>query len=205
MPAAGAEDVILLGASLSLSGKYAREGLHVRNGYDLAVRKINEKGGIKVGGKRHKLVLRYYDDGSVPIRATKLAERLIEQDGVKFMLGPYGSGQTKAVLPVTERHKIPLVQGNGEARELFTRGYRYHFAVLSTSDQYLIPVIEFAVEHAEKLGKTKESLRVALAVADEPFAQDVRAGLLDAIMRHGMNVVIDDQLPPETCRSPWRE
>lgn len=133
----------------------------------------------------------------MPIRATKLAERLIEQDGVKFMLGPYGSGQTKAVLPVTERHKIPLVQGNGEARELFTRGYRYHFAVLSTSDQYLIPVIEFAVEHAEKLGKTKESLRVALAVADEPFAQDVRAGLLDAIMRHGMNVVIDDQLPPE--------
>jgi branched-chain amino acid transport system substrate-binding protein len=113
------------------------------------------------------------------------------------MLGPYSSGQTKAVLPVIERHKVPLVQGNGEARDLFTRGSRYHFTVLSTSDQYLVPVIEFAAEHAEKLGKTKESLRIALAMADEPFAQDVRAGLLDAIMRHGMNVVIDDQLPTD--------
>ena len=197
MPVVGADDVILLGAPLSLSGKYAREGLHVRNGYDFAIRKINDKGGVKVGGRRHKLALRYYDDASAPIRATELAERLIKQDGVKFMLGPYGSGQTKAVLPVIERHKVPLVQGNGEARELFARGSRYHFAVLSTSDQYLTPVIEFAAGHAGKLGKTKESLRIALAMADEQFAQDVRAGLLDLIMRQGMNVVVDDQLPPE--------
>ena len=38
---------------------------------------------------------------------------------------------------------------------------------------------------------------MALAMENDPFAQDVRAGVLDDVQRHGMKVVIDDQLPPE--------
>ena len=95
-------------------------------------------------------VVRYYDDESTPARGTELAERLVKQDGVKFMLGPYSSGLTKAILPVVEKYKVPMVEGNGAARELFTKGYRYIFAVLSTSDQYLTPAIELAAEHADE-------------------------------------------------------
>jgi branched-chain amino acid transport system substrate-binding protein len=196
-PAPGAEDVIVLGAAVSLTGKYALNGINTKNGYELAVREINEKGGVKVGGRSYKLVVRYYDDESTPVRGTELAERLIKQDGVKFMLGPYSSGLTKAILPVVEKYKVPMVEGNGAARELFTKGYRYIFAVLSTSDQYLTPAIDLAAEHAGKLGKSKEKLKVALAMENDPFAQDVRAGVLDDVRRHGMMVVIDDQLPPE--------
>jgi len=192
-----AEDVIVLGAAVSLTGKYALNGANTKNGYELAVRKINDKGGVKVGGKSYKLVVRYYDDESTPARGTELAERLIKQDGVKFMLGPYSSGLTKAILPVVEKYKVPMIEGNGAARELFTKGYRYIFAVLSTSDQYLTPAIDLAAEHAGKLGKTKETLRIALAMENDPFAQDVRAGVLDDVQRHGMMIVIDDQLPPE--------
>jgi len=190
-------DEILLGAAVSLTGKYALNGAHTKNGYELAVHRINELGGVTVGGRSYKLVVRYYDDESTPARGTALAERLVRQDGVKFMLGPYSSGLTKAILPVIEKYKVPMVEGNGAARELFTRGYRYVFAVLSTSDQYLMPAIELAAEHAAKLGKTKDKLRVALAMENEPFAQDVRAGVLESVQRHGMMVVIDDQLPPE--------
>ena len=121
----------------------------------------------------------------------------MKQDGVKFMLGPYSSGLTKAILPVIEKYKVPMVEGNGSARELFTKGYRYLFAVLSTSDQYLTPAIDLAAEHAADLGKTKDKIRVALAMESDPFAQDVRAGVLDDVQRQGMMVVIDDQLPPE--------
>jgi branched-chain amino acid transport system substrate-binding protein len=90
-----------------------------------------------------------------------------------------------------------MVEGNGAARELFTKGYRYIFAVLSTSDQYLTAAIDLAAAHAADLGKTKDKLKVALAMDDDPFAQDVRAGVLDDVRRQGMMVVIDDQLPPE--------
>lgn len=196
---AGAEtpDEIVLGAAVSLTGKYAQNGLNTKNGYDLAMNKINEKGGVKLGDKTYKLAIRYYDDESTPARGTELAERLIKQDGVKFILGPYSSGLTKAILPIVEKHKVPMVEGNGAARELFTKGYRYIFAVLSTSDQYLTPAIDLAAEHAAKLGKTPDTLKVALAMENDPFAQDVRAGVLDDAKRHGMQVVIDDQLPPE--------
>ena len=191
------DDIITIGAALSLTGKYAQNGADTKNGYDLAVREINSRGGIMIGGAPHRLQIRYYDDESVPARGTELAERLIVQDGVKFMLGPYGTNLTKAILPIVERHKVPMVEANGAERELFAKGHRYIFAVLSTSDQYLAPAIDLAVRHAEKIGKAAEELRVAIAVENEPFAQDVRAGVLASAQRHAINVVIDDRLPPE--------
>jgi branched-chain amino acid transport system substrate-binding protein len=195
--APGAENVIVLGAAVSLSGKYALNGANTKNGYELAVREVNDNGGVKVGGRTYKLTVRYYDDESTPARCTELAERLIKQDGVKFMLGPYSSSLTKAILPTVEKYRVPMIEANGAARELFTKGYRHIFAVLSTSDQYLSPAIDLAAEHAAELGKSKNRLRVALAMENDPFAQDVRAGVLDDVRRNGMMVVIDDQLPPE--------
>jgi branched-chain amino acid transport system substrate-binding protein len=190
-------DVIVLGAPVSLTGKYAQNGTNTKNGYDLAVAKINEKGGSDIGGKKYKFEIRYYDDESTPTRGAELAERLIEQDGVKFMLGPYSSGLTKAILPVVEKHQVPMIEANGSARELFIQGYRYLFAVLSTSDQYLSPAVDLAAAEADKLGKKPDEIKVAMAMENDPFAQDVRAGVLDDIERHGMQTVIDDQLPPE--------
>jgi len=188
--------VIFLGAAVSLTGKYALNGTNIKNAYELAVSEVNGNGGVKVGGRTYKLTVRYYDDELTPARGTELAERLIKQDGVKFMLGPYNSGLTKAVLPMVEKYRVPMIEANGAARELFTRGYRYIFAVLSTSDQYLTPAIDLAAEHAGDLGKTKDKLRVALAMENDPFAQDVRAG----VRRNGMMVVIDDQ----NCRPSSR-
>jgi branched-chain amino acid transport system substrate-binding protein len=96
-----------------------------------------------------------------------------------------------------EKYRVPMIEANGAAGELFTKGYRYIFAVLSASDQYLTPAIDLAAEHAAELGKSKDKLRVALVMENDPFAQDVRAGVLEDVRRNGMMVVIDDQLPPE--------
>jgi branched-chain amino acid transport system substrate-binding protein len=190
-------DTIILGAAVSLSGKYTTAGNHTKKGYDLAVKRLNEMGGIKVGGKRYKLAIKYYDDESTPARGAQLAERLIQQDGIKFMLGPYSSGLTKAIAPVTEKYKIPMVEGNGASRSLFNKGYRYLFAVLSTSEQYLAEAINLAAEQARKAGRDPSSLKVAIAVENDPFSLDVRAGVIDDAARYGMQVVIDDKLPKE--------
>ena len=48
--AAAGEDVITLGAAVSLTGKYAQNGANTKNGYEFAVRKINDRGGIVIGG-----------------------------------------------------------------------------------------------------------------------------------------------------------
>ena len=130
-------DTITLGSSISLTGKYATNGLHTQRGYDYAVDVINNSGGVKVGGKTYKLAVKYYDDESTPARGAQLVERLIQQDGIEFMLGPYSSGMTKAIAPVSEKFGVPMVEAEGASRSLFTQGYKYLFAVLSTSEQYL--------------------------------------------------------------------
>src|SRR5438045_1524945 len=190
-------DTVVLGAAVSLTGKYSVNGKNTKDGYDLAVKRINEMGGVKVGGKSYKLKVLYYDDESTPARGAQLAERLISQDGVQFVLGAYSSGLTKAIAPVTEKYKVPHVEGNGAARELFTQGYRYLFAVLSTSDYYLRDAVNLAAEVAKKNGRDPKSLKIAMAFENDPFSLDVREGIVEDAKRHGMQIVVDDKLPPE--------
>ena len=90
----------------------------------------------KVKGKNYKFKIIYYDDESNSGRAAQLAERLIKQDGVQYMLGPYSSGLTKAMAPVTEKYKIPMVEANGASRSLYTKGYKYLYAVLAPANLY---------------------------------------------------------------------
>jgi branched-chain amino acid transport system substrate-binding protein len=185
-------DTIVLGAAVSLTGKYSTNGEHTKNGYNLAVKRINDMGGVKVGGKSYKFKVIYYDDESNSKRAAQLAERLIKQDGVKYMLGPYSSGLTKAIAPVTEENKVPMVEANGASRSLFTKGYKYLFAVLSPANQYLEVAIDLAVE--KNGGKP---VRIAQAFEQDAFSQDVRIGVMEAAKRTGSKIVIDDKLPKE--------
>ena len=185
-------DTIILGAAVSLTGKYSTNGKHTQNGYNLAVKRINEMGGVKVGGKTYKFDIIYYDDESNSGRAAQLAERLIKQDGVKYMLGPYSSGLTKAIAPITEENKIPMVEANGASRSLFTKGYKYLFAVLSPANQYLEVAIDLAVEKNGGKG-----VKIAMAFEQDAFSQDVRLGVIDAAKRTGSTIIIDDKLPKE--------
>ena len=190
-------DTIILGSSISLTGKYATNGLHTQRGYDYAAKVINEAGGVKIGGKSYKLDVKYYDDESTPARGAQLAERLIQQDGVEYMLGPYSSGMTKAIAPVSEKFGVPMVEAEGASRSLFTQGYKYLFAVLSTSEQYLATAVHMAAEERKANFKSPSEVRVALAFEGDPFSMDVRAGVIDNINEYGMQIVIDDQLPAD--------
>ena len=185
-------DKIILGAAVSLTGKYSTNGEHTKNGYNFAAERINSMGGIKVGGKTYKFDIIYYDDESNSGRAAQLAERLIKQDGVQYMLGPYSSGLTKAIAPVTEENKIPMVEANGASRSLFTKGYKYLFAVLSAANQYLEVAIDLAVE---KNGVNP--VKIAMAFEQDAFSQDVRIGVVEAAKRTGSKIIIDDKLPKE--------
>lgn len=190
-------DTITFGVAVSLTGRYAVNGKHTKNGYDLAVKLINEKGGLTVAGKKYKLAVKYYDDESTAQRATQLAERLIQQDKIKFVLGPYSSGMTKAIAPVMEKYKVPMVEGNGASRSIFNQGFKYTFAVLSTSEQYLKSAIDLAAEVAKKEGRTLSSVKIAIGVRNEPFALDIGTGIREDAARYGMKVVVDEKFPKE--------
>jgi len=186
---------LVLGSAISLTGKYATNGVHAKNGYEFAISKIKENGGIKVDDKCYNFKVIYYDDESKGDRGATLAERLISQDKVQYMLGPYSSGLTKAIAPVTERYKIPMVEAEGASRSLFNKGYKYLFAVLSTSEQYLASAVTLAAEKAEEQGGKASDVRVAVAVENDPFSLDIRAGVLEDAEKLGMKVIVDEKLP----------
>ena len=188
---------IELGAAVSATGIYAANGQNTKNGYEFALKKINDAGGVKVGGKCYHLAVKYYDDESTPARAAQLVERLIDQDKINYVLGPYGSPLTKAILPVIEKYKTPLVQGEAASRSLFTQGYKYQFGIVATSEKYLTPVIDMAVEMAKKAGKDPSKVKVAMIYQDDAFSLDVRQGVVDQMKKYKMSATVDDRMPKD--------
>lgn len=189
------KNVLTIGAALSFTGEHAVNGKHAKKGYDLAVRRINEMGGVDVGGAKYKLKIQYYDDESNPAIAAKYAKRLVTTDKVQFLLGPYGTSTTAAVAPVAEKYRVPFVQGNGASLSLFDKGYKYQFAVLSSADMYLSEAINLAAEKAKENGQDASKMTVAIAVENDPFSNDLRTGVIADVKKYGMTVVIDEKLP----------
>jgi len=104
---ASAADTIVLGAAISITGKTAKEGEYTRDGYQFAIDTLNQNGGIKVGGKSYQLQLKYYDDETKSERTAQLFEKLVNEDKVNFLLGPYASAPTGTAAPIAEKYKIP--------------------------------------------------------------------------------------------------
>src|SRR5207245_539014 len=66
---------IKIGASLSLTGTYAKPGTYQKEGYDVCAEEVNSKGGLL--GRKIEFVL--YDDQSTPATGVKLYEKLITE------------------------------------------------------------------------------------------------------------------------------
>lgn len=185
-------DVITFGAAISITGKTAKEGEYTRDGYQMFVDAINEQGGIKVGDKTYKTKLIYYDDESNSDRTAQLYEKLINEDKVNFLLGPYGSGPTGTAAPIAEKYKIPMIEANGAAESIFSKGYKYTFAVLSPGKNYLRGVIDVV------LSKDPNVKTVAILGENEPFSKEVAAGAADYAKSKGLQVVYQELYPTGT-------
>src|SRR5215831_21316855 len=187
-----AADMITFGAAISITGKTAKEGEYTRDGYQFAIDKINELGGIIVGGKSYKVALKYYDDETKPERTAQLIEKLINEDKVNFLLGPYGSSPTGTAAPIAERSKIPMVEANGAAESVFSKGYTYSFMILSPAKLYLRGIID-AVRSKDPSVKT-----LAILGENESFSKEVAQGAAEYAKDKGMEVVYDELYPSNT-------
>jgi len=123
-PASEFAGTITLGAAVSETGNFAREGKDTRQGYDTWLDWVNnEYGGIKVGDDRYNVEIVYYDDEGDPDTAANLVERLITEDEVDFLLGPYSSGLTMSTSAIAEKYGMIMVEGNGASESIFERGH----------------------------------------------------------------------------------
>jgi len=96
---------VKIGVLAPITGFAAADGASVKNSIKLAVDHINATGGVL--GKKVEAVL--YDDHADPKEATALARKLIEQDGVKAVVAGSYSMPSRAIAPLFNDEKIPLV------------------------------------------------------------------------------------------------
>jgi branched-chain amino acid transport system substrate-binding protein len=129
-PAAIAQTkTIKLGASVQLSGS-------------LAVAKINERGGVRIGGESAKLELVILDNQSDVNLSVRHYVQLVARDKVNFLLGPFASNFALADSSIAERNAIAMVQGEGASTEIDSRGYKFIFGTLPVADNYFASTIE---------------------------------------------------------------
>jgi branched-chain amino acid transport system substrate-binding protein len=180
LAAVAQENVITFGTALSLTGKMSPEGSRVKEGYDLYVKEINARGGIKVGGKMHKVAIKYYDDQSDANTSVKLYEKLINEDGVKLLLGPYSSGITFATSAIAEKYQLPMVAAHAAATATYERGFKYIFATLTPVDQYTQNMVTMAAQakpRAQRVALIHETSLFPQASIDAAEKQAKAAGL----------------------------
>ena len=195
------DGTLLFGAPISLTGSTAKEGGLVRDGYDLWRDTYNKAGGINVGGKHYKIETKYYDDASNAQQSATLAEKLIKEDKVNFLLGPYGTSPTLQVSTVAEKNKMPMIEGNGAAESIFSQGYKYTFGILSPAQNYLRGIIDLALTLDPK------PTTVAVLSADDPFSVEVADAVKTYAEQKGLTVVYYQKYPNASTdlRAPLTE
>ena len=175
-----------------MTGAFSKEGGLTQEGYNFWKDWINAHGGIKVAGKSYKVDIKYYDDETNPQTSAKLAEKLINEDHVSFILGPYGTPSTFSVAAVVERYKVPMVEGNGAAERIFQQGYKYTFGVLAPAKRYLEGIVDLAL-HQKPAAQT-----IAISGANDAFSVEVAQGAADFAASHNVKVVYQSKYPAET-------
>jgi branched-chain amino acid transport system substrate-binding protein len=183
---AQAQAPIRVGASLSQTGAYAAVGQTQLRAYRLCVKHANEKG--KVLGRSLELVVE--DDQSQSAMAARIYEKLITQERVDAILGPYSSPITEAVADVTEKRRMVLVAPTAGVTSIYKKGRRFVFMMYSPSEVYLEGLIDMAVKRGLKT--------VALMHDDTIFPKAVAQGGLELAKKRGLSVVRVESYPNGT-------
>jgi branched-chain amino acid transport system substrate-binding protein len=168
---------IRFGAAVSLTGRLANEGGLVKKGYELWREHVNGRGGIPVGDRYYRVEILYRDDRSEPGHTAALVEKLLTENQVDFLLGPYGSGATFEAAAVAERHRVPMVEGGGASDKIFTSGFRYTFGLLGPGADYFREVLEGAATLQPK------PVRVAIVAADQSVHREIAEGARQHVAR----------------------
>ena len=181
-----AQPAIKIGASSSMTGTFAALGQNQLRGYQLCIKRANEKGGLL--GRTIELINE--DDKSDPATAVRIYESLITEKHVDAILGPYGSSSADAVAEVSEKYHMPMIVPAASTSAIFKKGRKYVFMVLAPAEGYLEGVLNLAVKSGLKT--------VAVIYEDTLFPRAAAAGAVGAAKRKGLTVVLNEAYPKST-------
>ena len=185
-PAAAAD--IKIGALFPYSGPMAQLGEEMFRGTEIAREVINEKGGV-LGSKI------VYAKGDAPdaTAATSEAERLINVERVKVILGSYSSAISYPASEIAERNKVIYWEAGATADAITQRGFKYLFRVVQLGSNLGEVPTEYAAKVVAPLLKLDpKQMRVGQLYEDTIMGTTCGGAALAKAKELGLNVVLSE-------------
>ncbi len=189
-----APDAIKIGCTLPLTGRFAANGIEVKDGYEIAVQHINEDGGIfmKEYGKKIPVKLIMYDDESDPTKAAARYEKLYTEDKVTAYLGSFSTVLNTSLIAVAEKNKVPIVVSHFAHLAPHKQGYKYLFSPFNKTT----PDFQKIMDALTDISGDKRPKRVAIVMSRTEFPLETAKVYREKIAKDGRyQIVVDETYP----------
>jgi urea transport system substrate-binding protein len=179
---------IKVGILHSLSGTMAISETTLKEVEEMAIKEINDAGGVKVGDKSYKIVAISEDGASDWPTFAEKSQKLIDSDNVAVVFGGWTSASRKAMLPVYESKNHMLfypIQYEGQecSRNIFYTG--------AVPNQQAEPAVDWLMkEFGDKLGK-----KVYLVGSDYVYPRTANTIIKEQMKALGGETVGEDYIP----------
>jgi branched-chain amino acid transport system substrate-binding protein len=179
--------VIKIGLITPLSGIYAPDGTQVQQGAQVAADQLNAAGGIM--GEQVQIITQ--DEGTTTADTVNAAQILVSQDKVNFMMGPYFSGDVRAVLPITTAQKMVQILTVSSLDALMVPPQnQYLFRVTLPDSGYATMALAFLnMTHSKSFVYEAE---------DYGYAHEIGSFLTNQSASAGVNMLSADYFPDTT-------
>jgi len=178
---AQAADPVRIGTTQSLTGHYADQGTEQLRGLRMWAADVNARGALL--GRPVEVV--YYDDRSRDAGTVEGFTKLLEEDKVDLLVGPYSSSLTLKASLVAEAHGVPMVSAAASAEEIWSRGLKNIFGADTPAGDYLDGI---------SVARDAGANTIAMVYAKTEFGEEVAAGMRGKL---GDRLVLDEGYAPE--------
>jgi branched-chain amino acid transport system substrate-binding protein len=180
-----AENPIVIGGSLPLTGEFAETALWIERGMKFWAEEINAKGGL-LG---RPVVFKIYDDESNASKAVTFAEKAITVDKVDLLFGGYPGTAARAVMPLAEKHKHVYVSMGGHMKS-FEQGYTYCFGAPPLMGEWWY---EGFFQWLETLPPDKRPKKAAVFTMNNPIGVSVNESIIQWAKKLGLELVVQEK------------
>ena len=182
---------IKVGIPVSLTGQYQTQGRQALAGLQAWVEDVNRTGGLAFGSLKSRVELVHYDDASLVEKAAAATRKLILEDRVDLLFGPYSSGLARAVAAVSAQEGHVLWNQGGATEAIYQPGNRV-VGILSGAREYL-SALPSILKQADSYANTFGIVRCSTGA----FPRQVSEGLEVEALTLGFTKVAHLEFPPE--------
>ena len=174
---------VKMGAVLDITGAGASLGVTERKSIELAVKQLNDKGGV--GGRQLQLITE--DNQSTEDGAAKAINKLVSQDQVDIVLGASRTGPSLAMRPIAESSKMPMI--SLAASKAIIDGSQWVFKTAQNDAVVIAQMIDLAKQRGWKT--------IGLARDASGFGEGVAEGMTDQGKSGGISVIRIEKFAPD--------